>query len=127
MHNCEREDPPRAAACQERYQRFCQRYSSKKKAQRVCAWGSRLFPLGLSKHFHRVFPGRADLFVVEGAKQRNRVSLISGRNSSAAPPPSPPPMPDAWGDEDKHGWPVQESGYDRYQWRVGAASFSYLF
>jgi hypothetical protein len=63
MHNCEREDPHRADACQKRYQRFCQRYSPKKKAQRVCAWGSRLFPLGLPKHSHRVFPGQADLFV----------------------------------------------------------------
>ena len=46
-------------ACQKRYHQFSrrsQRYSPKKKARRVCAWGSRLFPLGLPKNSHRVYP-----------------------------------------------------------------------
>jgi len=53
-------------ACQKRYQRFCQRYSPKKKAQRVCVWGSQLFPLGLLKNSRQVLPGQTDLFVENG-------------------------------------------------------------
>lgn len=46
--------------CQKRYQRFCQRYSPKKKEARRCSWGSRLFPLALPKNSRRAFPGQAD-------------------------------------------------------------------
>ena len=50
-------------ACQQRYQRFCQRYSPKKKeARRVCSWGSRLFPGNLPKNNRRTFTGQTDLF-----------------------------------------------------------------
>lgn len=59
-------------ACQKRYQRFCERYSPKKKeARRVCAWGSRLFPHGLSKNARRVSPGQADLLGCQVTKPGN--------------------------------------------------------
>jgi hypothetical protein len=33
-----------------------------------CAWGSRLFPLGLPKNPRPVFPGQTDLFVEKGCQ-----------------------------------------------------------
>ena len=59
---------PTLDACQQRYQRFCQRYAPEKKARRACLWGSRLFPHGLLKKTHQAFFGQDDLFEEKGCQ-----------------------------------------------------------
>jgi hypothetical protein len=40
----------------------------RKKARRVCAWESLLFPPGLPEYFRRVIPGQTDLFLEKGCQ-----------------------------------------------------------